>query len=468
MTESAVRPDPVHSRAMRKSMLKLIPLLCLIYFMSYIDRTNVSLAKTQFEADIGLSAAAYGLGAGIFFISYAFLEVPSNLIMYKIGPRIWITRIALTWGAVTVLMMFVQGEMSFYILRFILGAAEAGLFPAMAYMVTVWFAQHQRASVMGFIYLAPTIALIIGGPMGGALMEMDDILGLHGWQWMFLIEGVITMAIGVLLWFKLPSTPQDARWLTADEAQSMTSHAGVPDEGDKHIRGNLGKAFGRPFIVLLALVYFLNQVSSVGLVFNVPAIIETMDVSSPFMIGLISGSVGVGATIGVLVVPRLFRGSNREATWLGAMALGTLVTAVAYILVDAPVARVLLIVVGALFIFGTLPLFWSVAMARMSGVVAAAGLAFINTIGLIGGFVGPYLFGVAETMTGDPASGFVIVIAVSAISVALVPLLARALRREDTAIREARVGNPKTGDSPVPVVPTSEAELLETTQKEGR
>lgn len=431
MTTPAVRTDPVHARATRKTMLKLIPLLCLIYFMSYIDRTNVSMAKTQFETDIGLSAAAYGLGAGIFFISYAFLEIPSNLIMYKVGPRAWITRIALTWGAVTVLMMFVQGEYSFYILRFILGAAEAGLFPAMAYMVTVWFAQHQRASVMGYIYLAPTIALIIGGPLGGALMEMDDIAGLHGWQWMFIVEGLITMAIGVLLWFKLPSSPSDAKWLTAEESSSMISHAGVPDESDRHIRGNLGKAFGRPFIVLLAFVYFLNQISSVGLVFNIPSIIESMNVSTPFMIGLISGSVGIGATIGVLVMPRLFRGSQREAAWLGAMALGTLLTAAAYMLTDSAVIRVLLILIGAIFIFGTLPLFWSVAMARMSGVVAAAGLAFINTIGLIGGFVGPYLFGIAETKTGDPATGFVIVIAVSAISMALVPFLARALRSED-------------------------------------
>lgn len=444
MTIPTVNQDPVHARATRKTMVKLIPLLCLIYFMSYIDRTNVSMAKTNLETDIGLSAAAYGLGAGIFFISYAFLEVPSNLIMYKVGARAWITRIALTWGAVTILMMFVQGEYSFYILRFILGAAEAGLFPAMAYMVTVWFAQEQRASVMGFIYLAPTIALIIGGPMGGALMEMDDIWGLHGWQWMFIVEGIITIAIGILLWFKLPSTPRDAKWLTAEEAASLTHYAGVPEESDKHIRGNLGKAFGRPFIVLLALVYFFNQISSVGLVFNIPSIVESMNISSPFVIGLVSGTVGIGATLGVIIMPRLFGKSNREASWLGAMALGTLLTAVAYLFVESSVGRVLLIGVGAVFIFGTLPLFWSVAMARMSGVVAAAGLAFINTIGLIGGFVGPYLFGIAETKTGDPATGFFIVIVVSAASMALVPLLARALKREDN---ETQPRNTPSGDS---------------------
>lgn len=454
MTTPALRTDPVHARATRKTMLKLIPLLCLIYFMSYIDRTNVSMAKTQFETDIGLSAAAYGLGAGIFFISYAFLEIPSNLIMYKVGPRAWITRIALTWGAVTILMMFVQGEYSFYILRFILGAAEAGLFPAMAYMVTVWFAQHQRASVMGYIYLAPTIALIIGGPLGGALMEMDDIAGLHGWQWMFIVEGIITMAIGVLLWFKLPSNPAEAKWLSSEEASSMIQHAGIPDESDRHIRGNLGKAFGRPFIVLLAFVYFLNQISSVGLVFNIPSIIESMNVSAPFVIGAISGSVGIGATIGVLIMPKLFRGTHREATWLGAMALGTLITAAAYMLFDSAVIRVLLILIGAIFIFGTLPLFWSVAMARMSGVVAAAGLAFINTIGLIGGFVGPYLFGIAETKTGDPATGFIIVIAVSAISMALVPFLSRALKREDQQRRDESVRNTQIPEQPLDTAST--------------
>lgn len=431
MTEPSLRTDVVHARATRKALLKLIPLLCVVYFMSYVDRTNVSLAKTHLEADIGLSAAAYGLGAGIFFISYAFLEVPSNLIMYRVGPRAWITRIAVTWGAISALMMFVQGEASFYILRFILGAAEAGLFPALAYMVTVWFAQNQRASVMGFIYLAPTIALIIGGPAGGALMELDSLFGLHGWQWMFMIEGLLTMVVGVVVWFKLPSTPQQASWLTADEADSLSRHAGRPDEHEHRIKGNVRRAFGRPFIVIIALVYFLNQVSSVGLVFNIPAIIESMHVKSPFMIGLISGSVGIGATIGVLLIPRLFRRSTKEAAWVGFMALGTLVTAVAYVLVEPPVVRVVLIALGAVFIFGTLPVFWSIAMGRMSGIVAAAGLAFINTIGLIGGFVGPYLFGVAETATGDPATGFFIIIAASGISVALTPVLTWALKRED-------------------------------------
>jgi MFS family permease len=426
--------DELHKRATRKAVLRLLPVMCAVYFMAYIDRTNVALAKTHLNADVGISAAAFGFGAGIFFISYAFLEIPSNLVMYRVGPRRWIARIAVTWGALSALMMFVQGDLSFYVMRFLLGAAEAGLYPALMYMVTVWFAQHYRATVVGFIYLAPTIALVIGGPMGGALMELDSALGLHGWQWMFLIEGLVTILVGVLVWFKLPQTPTEAKWLTPDEAQILTERAtGDDHDHATHIRGNLRKAFGRPFVIIVALIYFFNQITNVGIVFNIPAIVEDLDVSGSFLIGLVSGSAGIGATIGVLLVPRLFAWYQREASAVGILAAATLVTSVAFMLTTSATARIVLIAVSMIFVFGTLPLFWSIAMARMSGLVAAASLAFINTIGLIGGFVGPYLFGLAETATDNPSAGFYVVIISSVIGVALAPLLARAIRREDAA-----------------------------------
>ncbi|MET0450698.1 MAG: MFS transporter [Mycobacterium sp.] len=424
--------DELHKRATRKAVLRLLPVMCAVYFMAYIDRTNVALAKTHLQADVGISAAAFGLGAGIFFISYAFLEIPSNLIMYKVGPRKWITRIAITWGTLSALMMFVQGDVSFYVMRFLLGAAEAGLYPALMYMVTVWFAQHYRATVVGFIYLAPTIALVVGGPLGGALMELDSALGLHGWQWMFLIEGIVTVLVGVLVWFKLPQVPNDARWLSADEASILTDRAvGAHHETETKIRGNFGKAFGRPFVIVVALIYFFNQVTNVGIVFNIPAIVEDLDVSGSFIIGLVSGSAGIGATIGVLLVPRLFTWYEREASAVGILAAATLATSVAFMLSSSAAVRIVLIAVAMIFVFGTLPLFWSIAMARMSGLMAAASLAFINTVGLIGGFVGPYLFGLAETATNNPAAGFYVVIAASAIGVALAPILAYAIRRED-------------------------------------
>ncbi|WP_086794180.1 MFS transporter [Streptomyces thermovulgaris] len=436
---STAAADALHARATRKAMTRLLPVILAAYFMSYIDRTNVALAKTQLEADVGISVTAYGLGAGIFFVSYAFLEVPSSLLMHRVGPRRWIARIALTWGALSAAMMFVQGEWSFYVLRFLLGAAEAGLYPTLMYMVTLWFSQKHRAFVVGLIYLAPTVALIVGNPMGGALMEFDGALGLHGWQWMFLIEGVVTMLVGVLVWFSLPGTPEEASWLTAEEAGILSERAVGDGPAVEHrIRGNLRKAFARPFIVIVALIYLLNQITNVGIVFNMPSIVEDLDINGAFLIGLVSGSSGIGATIGVLLVPVVHRRFSHETALIGILAAATAVTAVVFVLSSSPAVQILLIAVSMIFVFGTLPLFWSVAMARMSGVVAAAGLAFINTVGLLGGFLGPYAFGLAEDATGNPSAGLYVVIAASVLGVVLTPLLAGAVRKEDAAAAEAK------------------------------
>ncbi|MFC9850439.1 MFS transporter [Streptomyces prasinus] len=430
--------DTLHARATRKAMVRLLPIMLAAYFMAYIDRTNVALAKTQLQADVGISVTAFGLGAGIFFVSYAFLEVPGSLIMHRVGPRRWIARIAVTWGALSAAMMFVQGEWSFYMLRFFLGMAEAGLYPTLMYMVTVWFSQKHRATVVGFIYLAPTVALIVGNPMGGALMEFDTALGLHGWQWMFLIEGIVTMLVGVLVWFRLPETPRDASWLTAEEAEILSARAAGDGAGTgNRIKGNLKHAFARPFIVIVALIYLFNQVTNVGIVFNMPSIVEGLDIHGSFLIGLVSGSAGIGATVGVLLVPLVHRRLGNEVALIGILAASTAVTAAVFVLSSSPAVQILLIVVSMVFVFGTLPLFWSVAMARMSGLVAAAGLAFINTIGLLGGFLGPYAFGLAEDATGNPAAGLYVVIASSVVGVLLTPLLARAVRGEDATAAEA-------------------------------
>ena len=415
-------------------MIRLIPMMCLVYFMSYIDRTNAALAKTHLQTDLGISAAAYGLGAGLFFLSYAFLEIPSNLTMFKVGPRVWIVRIAITWGVLSGLMMFVQGERSFYVLRFLLGAAEAGLFPSLMYMITIWFAQKHRATAIGFLYLAATIALTVGGPFGGAMMELDGLGGLHGWQWMFMLEGMLTVVVGAVTWFKLPEAPKNARWLTEAEAEILTEQAiGATPRTEVKLRGNMAIAFGRPFIIILGLIYMLNQITTIGIIFNVPAIVESLHVHGSFLIGLISGITGIGGTIGVLVIPRIYRRFHHEAAAVGIVAGLTALTTIIYTMTSNPTAKIILIGVAMIFIIGTLPLFWSIAMARMSGLMAAAGLAFINTIGLIGGFAGPYMFGLAETKTGNPSAGFSVVIWSSIIGVLLALLLHVALRREDAA-----------------------------------
>jgi MFS family permease len=426
-----VNDDVLHTVASRKAALHLLPILCLVYFMAFVDRTNVGLAKTSLEADVGISAAAYGVGAGIFFLSYALLEVPSNLIMHRVGPRRWITRIAVTWGALCACMMFVQDEFSFYLVRFLLGAAEAGLYPALMYIVTLWFSQKQRVTMVGIIYLAVCAGLTLGGPLGGALMELQGTGGLFGWQWMFLVEGLITIVVAFFVWRMVPDRPADAPWLTEREAEVLSDRAVVRTApGHSTLKGNFRVAFGRPFILALSAVYFANQVNSVAIQYNFPSIVEALNVEGSFLIGVVSGSVGIGAFIGVLVIPWVQRRVRNEMRVLMFVTVATALVAVAYAFSEGAVARILLIDLAMLLLIGVLPLYWSVAMARMSGLMAAAGLAFINTVGLLGGFVGPYLYGFAEGR-GSESAGFAVLIGAAVVGVLLVPLLWRTVRAED-------------------------------------
>lgn len=438
-TGDARLPDDTHRRATRKAMARLLPLMCLIYFMSFIDRTNVALAKTALAADLGISAAAYGLGAGIFFIGYALLEVPSNLAAHRFGPRRWIARIAVTWGVLSTAMMFVRGEESFYLVRVLLGAAEAGLFPALMYMVTLWFAPKDRAVAVGWIYTAPSGALIVGSPLGAALMQLGGVAGLRGWQWMFLIEGLPTVLVGIVLYFRLPDRPSDVRWLSAEEAKSIDDHAVIDVHGHaERLSANWAIALKRPTTVLIALIYFLNQVAFVGLYFFTPSIVAQMHVKSPLMVGFLSSSVGLGFLVGVLLLPRVHRRVGHDCTFLGVLTAGVVASACAFIATRNQATQIVLLGITGFFAGGVLPSYWSVAMKRLQGIQAAAGLAFINTVGLLGGFVGPYLFGLAETASGRSDAGFNVVVAASVLGLLLVPLLAKAIGIED---RPAAGGN---------------------------
>ncbi len=426
--------DALHRIATRKAMLRLIPLMGLIYFMSYLDRTNVSLAKARLAVDLGISAAAYGFGAGIFFVGYALLEVPSNLVAHRVGPRRWIARIAMSWGALSAAMMFVQGEYSFYTIRVLLGIAEAGLFPALMYMITLWFAPKDRSIAVGWIYTAPALALFIGNPLGGAIMQLDGLAGLHGWQWLFLLEGLPTIVVGAILWFKLPEKPSDARWLSADEARALEARA-VPDSAHANrLSNDWVAALKQPATVLTGLIYFLNQVAFVGVVFFVPAMIQQMHVQSPFMVGVLSSSVGVGVLLGVLIVPRIHRRVSNDCLYLGILTGGLVVSAILFILYTWLPVRLALFVITAFFGGGVLPVYWAISMKRLHGIQAAAGLAFINMIGLIGGFVGPYLFGLAESASGKSASGFSVVVVASILGLLLVPLLSKAIQSEGRVV----------------------------------
>ncbi|MFF0486560.1 MFS transporter [Streptomyces sp. NPDC004435] len=427
-----------HAAVTRRAIVRLLPVLGLAYFMSYVDRTNVALAKTQLEADIGISAAAYGLGAGVFFISYALLEVPSNLVLYRVGARAWIARIAVTWGLVSAAMMFVQGETSFYLLRFALGAAEAGLYPALMYTVTLWFSQRYRVKVVGLIYTAPALASIVGAPAGGALMGLDGAAGLHGWQWLFLVEGLVTVAVGAVVWFALPSRPQDARWLSAEEAALLSERAaGAPSP--HRLRGNMKLAFGRPVVLVLAAVYFVNQLVASAVGFNLPAIVEGLGVEGPTNIGLVTGSIGVAVLAGVLFFPWLHGRIGNDTGLIVLCAVAGTAALAGFLFTDAVAARFTLLFVANFFLMGTLPMFWSVAMSRMSGLMAAVGLAFINTVGLLGGFFGPFVFGMLEESAGSESAPFVFVVLAGTVGAALATLLRYLVRAQDRAPAQPQV-----------------------------
>jgi MFS family permease len=339
-------------------------------------------------------------------------------------------------------MMFVGDDVSFYVLRLLLGAAEAGLFPAMMYMVTQWFSQKHRVTVVGLIYVAPCVAVIIGSPVGGALMELQGLAGLRGWQWMFLVEGLVTILIGGVVWFALPSRPSDAKWLTAEEAAVLSERAvGDTAASPTRVRGNLRRAFGHPTVLLLGAIYLINQSIGGGIGFNFPAYIQSLGLQSPFLIGLVAGSGGISGLAGVLFFPWFKRRYGHEVTLIGVCAGAVLLVLVGFLVSRNPVWSISLLFISNFFAFGTLPLFWSVAMSRLSGLMAAAGLAFINMLGITGGFVGPYVYGLIEDSTDSLVAPYYVFAAAACVAVALVPVLGMSIRRaavKDQAVTPSR------------------------------
>lgn len=417
---------------------KLMPLLVVVYIISFIDRTNIGLAKTQLEVDLGISAAAFGLGAGLFFIGYSLFEVPSNLLMHRYGARFWITRIMVTWGLLSAGMAFIQGEMSFYVVRVLLGIAEAGLFPGVMLYLTYWFTHRQRAAAMGLFLAAVPAANIIGAPLGGALLELDGLGGLHGWQWMFLLEGLPAVLLAVVVWKRLPNGPRDAKWLTAEQAEQLESQltaeqeAGAAESGTRSFGGVLKDKF----IVMAIAVYFCHQIAVYSLTYFLPTLIASWGDLSSFTIGLITALPWVAAAIGALLLPRHATTASRSRTMLvaglTAMAVGLVIAAMA-----PPVVALLGFCLTAGCFFVVQPIMFAVPSTRLSGATLASGIAFMNTLGILGGFVGPYVMGLLENTTGSVLSGLWFVAAL----VAVAALIGLAFPKRDVVVR-ATAANP--------------------------
>jgi ACS family tartrate transporter-like MFS transporter len=442
-TTPAAEPEDLQPRTMRKVVARLMPVLLVLYVIAYLDRVNVSFAQDKLQQDLGFSGAVYGFGAGVFFIGYFLLEVPSNLALHRFGARKWMARIMITWGVISACTALVQGPLSFYAVRFLLGVAEAGFFPGMILYLSYWFPARERAKAVGFFMSAIAISYAIGAPLSGAIMSaFDGVAGLRDWQWLFLIEAAPAVLAGLFVLRYLDDSPKDATWLDEDEKRWLARRL----EGEERTRlraerHSVGEALKDRRVLTFGLLYFCMVVNVYGLSFWVGEIVGNISGLSTVAKGFVTAIPYTCAIVGLVLISRR---SDRTGDRKGHISVCLAVAAVAFIVstVVSPVAAIAALAVGLFFLLGAHPVFWTMPAALLSGTAAAAGIALINSIGNLGGFVGPYLVGLVQDATGSTDGGLIALAAillggsVLATRVAHDPELERAPRDEARFTRE--------------------------------
>jgi len=385
---------------LRKVAWRLIPFLGLAYFFAFLDRVNVGFAALTMNEDIGLSAAAYGFGAGIFFIGYVLFEVPSNVILARVGARIWIARIMISWGLLSASMALVEGPTSFFVMRFLLGVAEAGFFPGIIYFLACWFPSAYRARILGAFLVAIPLSGVLGAPLSTRLLGFEGF-GLAGWQWMFILEGLPAALLGLAVLRWLRDRPADAEWLEPREREWLTQELERERRATAHEPG-IGRVFANPSVWLFGFAYFGIIVSLYGFNFWMPQMIKGLGSLSNVEVGLVlmipSALAGVAMVAWGLHSDR--RGERRWHVALPAFAAAAALVAAA-VLQASPFAAFLALIVAGVGTFCSLPAFWTLPAAALAGPAAAAGIALVNSIGNFGGFVGPALIGYIKESTGS-------------------------------------------------------------------
>jgi D-galactonate transporter len=399
-------PTPTFEESVyRKVGLRLIPFLMLCYVVAYLDRVNVGFAKLQMLTDLKFSETIYGLGSGIFFIGYFIFEVPSNVMLHKIGARVWIARIMITWGILSACMMFVSTPMSFYIVRFLLGVAEAGFFPGIILYLTYWYPAERRARATAMFLAAIAISGVIGGPLSGwILKDLGGANGWAGWQWMFLLEGIPSVVVGILVLFYLDDRIDHAKWLSTDEKALLARN--IAADNVHKVEDPVGKVLTQPRVWLMGLIYFSFVMGLYGMSFWLPTIIKQTGIADAFTIGLISAIPWAFSVVAMILVSR-HADKTDERRWHIAIpaiigALG-LVMSVAFR--DNTVLAMTGLTLGIMAIMIALPLFWSLPTAFLAGTAAAAGIALINSLGNLAGFAAPYAVGWLKDLTSSTNSG---------------------------------------------------------------
>ena len=424
----------LEQQTLKRVTVRLVPFLIVCYFIAYLDRVNVGFAALTMNRDLGLSQTAFGLGAGVFFFTYFLFEVPSNLFLAKFGARRWIARIMLTWGVLSGAMAFIHGEWSFYIVRCLLGAAEAGFFPGIIFYLTLWFPAAYRARILGYFMAAIPLSSVLGLPVSGALLGMEGVAGLHGWQWLFIIEAVPALVLAVVVLYYLTDRPADATWLPSESRTWLMRRIAAEEEvRTKAEHFSVGQALVNGRVLALSLVYFGVVASLYGLSFFLPQIVKQFGVSTQqnSFISAVPFVIGVAAT---LLWGRL---SDQTGNRKGMAAIALFLTAagiLAAALLDDPVSKMAAFCVAAWGIFGTLAVFWTLPTSFLSGMAAAGGIAVINSIGNLAGFVGPYAMGAIKDSTNSYQGGLFLLAALAFVAMLIVLVL-----RHDRHLEQAPV-----------------------------
>ncbi|WP_158852112.1 MFS transporter [Saccharothrix deserti] len=425
------------AQAVRKAVIRLVPFLGLLYLLNYLDRVNVGFAALTMNADLGISAAAYGLGAGLFFVGYFFFEVPSNIVLHRVGARIWIARIMVTWGIVASATAFIQGEVSFYVVRVLLGVAEAGFFPGIILYLTYWFPRAQRAKIVALFFLAVPLSSVIGSPISTLLIQHGDgVLGFDaGWRFMFFVEGLPSILLGVAVFFFLPNRPRDAKWLTADQRVALQSTIDAEDAQEVGGEVSTRSALTNPRVLALSVVYFGIVFGLYVLAFFLPQVIKGFQEQfrTTFSIVEIGLVTAVPYAFAALAMVLWARHSDRTGERAGHVAIAAFTGAVAIaaaLYLNSPLLVMVAVTVCAIGVFAAIPVFWQLPNSFLVGVGAAAGIGLINSFGNLAGFAGPYLAGWLQGVTGNFRAGMWVVAAFMAAA----GVIALSFRRKDPAL----------------------------------
>ncbi|HEF4761274.1 TPA: MFS transporter [Pseudomonas putida] len=417
--------DSALQSAISKVKRHVLPLFVIMFIVNYIDRVNIGFVRTHMEHDLGIGAAAYGLGAGLFFIGYALFEVPSNILLQKVGARIWLTRIMLTWGLVAAGMAFIQNETHFYILRFLLGVAEAGFFPGVIYYFTRWLPGAERGKAIAIFLSGSAFASLISGPLSGLLLQIEG-LGMHGWQWMYFIEGMFSVGLCFFVWFWLDSKPHDAKWLSRDEQDALVKAIDAEQaarEAASPVKASLGQLLKDRQIILFCVIYFFIQLTIYAATFWLPSIIKKMGDLSDFQVGMFNSIPWLLSIVGMYAFASMSAKWKHQQAWV---AVALLIAAAGMFMstTGGPIFAFVAICFAALGFKSASSCFWPIPQAYLDARIAAGVIALINSVGNLGGFVAPTTFGLLEERTGSIQGGLY-GLAVTSIIAAIIVFAAR-------------------------------------------